>query len=37
MDRAKALEMLGKSGELADAQSVFTELKQGWRSWSKQL
>ncbi|MBI5753087.1 MAG: PAS domain S-box protein [Hydrogenophilales bacterium] len=29
MDRAKALEMLGKSGELADAPSVFAELKQG--------
>jgi protein-histidine pros-kinase len=29
MDRAKALEMLGKSGDLAEAPSVFAELKQG--------
>ncbi len=29
MARAKTLEMLGKSGELASAQSVFDELKQG--------
>ena len=37
MDRARALEMLGKSGDLAAAQSVFAELKQGVAQLVEQL